>query len=116
MALLPSQTYLRVVIQRLASHPADKLHHIVPELTTSITECKPIFAAAQDDSEAGVLVHKFRTSLSTLLQNRFPLTRFAAVSLIKATIEAGGFSILQEVGTWIKGLLILLGVSNESIF
>lgn len=66
----------------------------------------------KSQSELSVLVHKFRTQLSTLLQDRSKEARWAAVVLLKATIEAGGWSVLRSSDKWVRALLGLIGVSQ----
>lgn len=63
-------------------------------------------------SEHLVLVHKFKTQLSTLLNGKTSGGRFAAVVLIKAVVELGGWEILRGSESWVKGLLLVLAVST----
>ena len=111
---------LKVVTQRLASTPPSQLHQIVPALAETLRACseedftshsgKP----GRDDSSA-VLGHKFRTQLSSLLQEKTRGARWAAVVLIKATLEAGGRGVLEASGPWARGLLGLLGKPQEPV-
>lgn len=50
-------------------------------------------------------VHKFRTLIATLLQDRSVQGRWSAIVLIKATIEVGGWETLHKSSPWIRGLL-----------
>ncbi|KAJ4366803.1 hypothetical protein N0V83_007328 [Neocucurbitaria cava] len=50
-------------------------------------------------------MHKYRTLLSTLLQDRTVQGRWSAIVLIKATIEVGGWETLQKCLPWVRGLL-----------
>ena len=112
---------LRVVTQRLASTPATRLPHVVPFLASTIASCREIFKYSEaseqqgkDGSEVGVVVHKLKTQLSTLLQDKSVEARWSAVILIKATVEAGGWSILQSCGAWTRGLLAILNVRGST--
>ncbi len=61
-----------------------------------------------------MLVHKFKTQISALLQGRTTEERWAAVVLIKATVEAGGWEVLSGSGAWVRGLLGILGKPDPS--
>lgn len=63
---------------------------------------------AKTSSEASVAVHKYKTLLSTLLQDRTIQGRWSAIVLIKATIEVGGWETLQKSLPWVRGLLGIL--------
>ncbi|MCJ1405077.1 hypothetical protein MMC11_008303 [Xylographa trunciseda] len=105
---------LRVVTQRLATTPTKRLPHIVPFLANTIAVCHELFDYAEssdlgkDGSEVGIVVHKLKTQLSTLLQDKSVEARWSAVVLIKATIEAGGWGVLHSCGAWTRGLLAIL--------
>lgn len=107
---------LRVVTQRLSSTPTNQMARVAPSLAASIIDCKAVFSTSanhgvgRDASETSVLVHKFKSQLSALLQERVVEARWAAVVLIKATIEVGAWEVLRGSGAWIRGLLGLLGV------
>lgn len=109
---------LRMVTQRLASTSTQRLPHVLPSLVAVLSESKQCFAAAQstsgghDASEGPVLIHKLKTQISALLQDRKAEAKYAAIVLIKATVEAGGWSVLQGASAWVKALIGLLGVSS----
>ncbi len=111
---------LRVVTQRLSSTPSKQLPHVAPYLATTIAQCARLFAAPTKEgqdvggSESAVTVHKFKTQLSALLQDKSPEARYAAVILVKATVEIGGWNVLQGVGPWVRSLIGILGVSTPS--
>ena len=110
---------LRVVTQRLASTPTNRLPHVVPFLASTIAGCHEIFKhletleEGKDGSEVGIVVHKLKTQISTLLQDKSVEARWSAVILIKATVEAGGWNILQSCGAWVRGLLAILNVRRS---
>ena len=114
-----SSTLLRVVTQRLSNTPSTQLAHVAPILAGNISECRESLSITQVDAlnkgspENSILVHKLKIQLSALLQDRTPDARYAAVILIKATVEAGNYSILQGAAPWIKGLINILGVSSS---
>ena len=109
---------LRVVTQRLASTPTERLPQVVSDLASTISACGDLFAASSsqnnisDGSEISLLVHKLKTQISTFLQSKNIESRWAAIILIKALVEAGGWEILRAVGPWVRGLLGLLGVCS----
>ena len=114
-----SSTLLRVVTQRLSNTPSTQLAHVAPILAGNISECRESLSITQVDAlnegspENSILVHKLKIQLSALLQDRTPDARYAAVILIKATVEAGSYPILQGTAPWIKGLINILGVSSS---
>ena len=111
-------TPLRVITQRLTSTPIWQLPHIVPYLITTISESGKEFLTTENQSQAGdggdyaVLVHKYKTQISALLQERSAQGRWAAIVLIKVTVGIGGWEILQGTEGWVRGLLGILGVST----
>ncbi|KAF2086951.1 hypothetical protein K490DRAFT_74142 [Saccharata proteae CBS 121410] len=110
---------LRSVTYRIQSTSPSHLPAIVPHLAAVLPSCKSVLSAPQtsggkDASEAAVLVHKFRTKLSTLLQDRSIEGRWSAVVLIKAAIELGGWEMLQKSKPWVTGLLGILSKPDPS--
>lgn len=107
---------LRVITQRLAATPSCQLPHIVPQLANLVTLCRQKFSTSSSSNQSGsgsedvVLTHKYKTQLSTLLQDRNSQARYAALVLIKATIETGGWNILREAAPWVRGLMGIIGV------
>ncbi len=114
-----SSTLLRVVTQRLSNTPSTQLPHVAPILARNISECREALDVPQTISlnkgnpDNAVLVHKLKTQVSALLQDRTPDARYAAVILIKAIVEVGNYGILQGTAPWIKGLINILGVSSS---
>lgn len=107
---------LGAVTQRLASTPTQHLPHIIPFLTTTLISCQTVLSASSnphtrnDGADANVVVHKYKTQLATLLQDKSVEGRWSAIVLIKATIELGGWETLQGAGVWVRGLIGVLGV------
>lgn len=112
---------LRVLCRRLTSTPIDNLPRLCPVLVSHVLRCGGPLSAPQDtkgkdkSSEAPVLVHKLRTHITSLLTGKSPAGRFAAVCLIKAVVDVGGWESLRVAGPWIRGLIALLQVSFCSI-
>lgn len=112
---------LRVLCRKLTSLPPAELPRALPSLTNHIVRCKPQLSAAYDlkskdkNSELPTLVHKLNTSLTTLLTSRTIEGRFAAVALIKAIIDVGGWEVLRSSEAWARGLLAVIQVSESRL-
>ncbi|KAJ4353669.1 uncharacterized protein N0V89_005399 [Didymosphaeria variabile] len=104
---------LRAVTFRISSTNTSQLPQHVPAIAASLASCRTLLSSAQASSsktasEASVAVHRYRTLLSTLLQDRTIQGRWAAIVLIKSTIEVGGWETLQKSLPWVRGLLGIL--------
>src|SRR5271156_5240544 len=105
---------LRPITQRLNSTSIEELPRIAPFLASSLIDCSEALRSSSAQQEVNghedaLLVHKLKTRISSLLQDRSPNARFAAVVLIKAVVEAGDQSILAGTEPWIRGLISNLG-------
>lgn len=109
---------LRVLCRRLASTPVDHLPRLSPLLVSHVLRCGGPLSAAQDAkdkaSETPMLVHKLRTHITTLLTGKNPSGRFAAVCLVKAVVDVGGWETLRASDPWIRGLIGVLQVSTQT--
>ena len=110
---------LRPITQRLTSAPVKELPHIAYLLASAIANCGQALQntsgqAASKSSDNAVLVHKLKTRISSLLQERSREGRFTAVVLIKAVVEAGGRETLSSSEPWVRGLLAVFG-KNDSV-
>ncbi|KAL2350580.1 rRNA processing/ribosome biogenesis-domain-containing protein [Cryomyces antarcticus] len=110
----PAIAALRAVTYRLSSTPTGQLAQLVPHLANSLVTCKSVLSstessARKNTSEASFLIHKLGTKLSSLLQDRTIEGRWAAVVLVKSTIELGGWEVLHKSDGWVRGLLGVLG-------
>ena len=118
MAPQDASNLLRVVTQRLSSTPSQQLPHISPYLAAIIAQHGKTLATPMKEgqtlgeTESAVIVHKLKTQLSALLQDKTPEARYAAVILIKTTVEIGDWNILQGVGVWVRDLIGIFGVSE----
>ena len=113
-----SSTLLRVVTQRLSSTPSTQLPQVAPILARIISQCTESLNVPESGTlnrsnpDDAIYVHKLRTQLSALLLDRTPGARYAAVILIKATVESGNYEILQRTTQWIHGLLNIIDVGK----
>lgn len=55
-----------------------------------------------------MLVHKLKTSITTHLNGRSREGRFAAIGLIKAAVDVGGWETLRGSEAWVRGLLSIV--------
>ncbi|KAF2718670.1 hypothetical protein K431DRAFT_230292 [Polychaeton citri CBS 116435] len=96
---------------RLASTPTQQLPYFASQISEQIWSCRKAISTAEDRArgdESTAAVHRLRTQLSTLLQDRTVEGRWSAVVLVKAAIEAGGISFFGSNATWVKHLLQIL--------
>ncbi|GAB7347863.1 hypothetical protein MBLNU459_g5393t1 [Dothideomycetes sp. NU459] len=97
---------LRAASFRISSASKTELPHVVACVAQSLTSSRDILAAPeQKDSDASVVLHRFNTQISTLLQDRTVEGRWAATVLVKAAIEAGGWETLRKCNVWVRPLL-----------
>ena len=110
---------IRLVTQRLSLAQPNQLPYIIPSLSETLSLCGDVLSGqdrlSKEGSDLSVLVHKLKTQISALLQDKALPSRWAAVILIKTCIEAGGLEILGSSQSWIRGLLGLLGVSRVCV-
>lgn len=104
---------LRALTYRLSATSTSQLPQQVPAITASLANCRTLLASnhsstSKSSSEASIAIHKYRTFLSTLLQDRTIQGRWVAIVLVKATIEIGGWETLQKSLPWVRGLLGIL--------
>ncbi|OAA80676.1 Armadillo-type fold domain containing protein [Akanthomyces lecanii RCEF 1005] len=104
---------LRVLSRKLTSTPPNLLPQQLPALTHNVLRCKDVLSAqhdakAKEDASTSALVHKIKRSITTLLEGRSREGRFAAVVLIKAMVDVGGWEILRTAGPWVNGLLSIV--------
>jgi len=109
---------LRLLCHQLSSTPSAQLPNITPTLLRNVFRCQAPLSlggnpgSKSDTSESSVLVHKLKTQISTLLHGKSTEGRFTAVVLIKAMVAVGGWEVLRGVESWVRGLLLVLGVSD----
>ncbi|EPS34372.1 hypothetical protein PDE_09336 [Penicillium oxalicum 114-2] len=109
-----SSTILRAVTHRLTTTPVDQLPSITAFLAASLSDCSELLSAPQaqkpgkGDSDHAVQIHKLKTRLASLLQDRTVEGRWTAVVLVKATVEAGQWEILRGYEPIVRGLVGIL--------
>lgn len=106
-----SAAALRALTYRITSTPTKQLPKIASQIAAAIWTCRGLLSAPSDaktSSDAQTAVHRFKTQLSTLVQDRTVEGRWAAVVLLKAAIEAGSAEILSKSNPWVRSLLGLL--------
>lgn len=110
--LATSVSLLRAASFRISNASKPELPQVAALTAQSLLSCKDIFTqpdlANQKDSDAALALHRFNTQITSLLGDRHVEGRWAAVVLIKAAIEAGGWETLKKSMAWVRGLLILL--------
>ncbi|KAK5989930.1 Pre-rRNA-processing rix1-like protein [Cladobotryum mycophilum] len=105
---------LRVLCRKLTSIPPTQLPHSLPSLIRHVLRCQDALSAPQDQklkgdaSQTSVHVHKLRTSITTLLNGRSREGRFAAIGLVKAAVDVGGWETLRGAEPWVRGLLSIV--------
>lgn len=114
-------TTLRAITHRLTSTPVDQLPSIASFLATSLSDCAELLCAPQTqnpakiNSDNAVQVHKLKTRLASLLQDRSVEGRWTAVVLVKATVEAGQWEVLRGYEPIVRNLIGILAVGSSCI-
>ena len=112
-------TSLRAVTHRLTATPVQQLPQITSFLATSISDCAELLSTSQsqksgkNESDTAVQLHKLKTRLASLLQDRSVEGRWTAVVLVKATVEAGQWEVLRGCEPIVRGLIGILAVSSH---
>jgi hypothetical protein len=114
-----ASTTLRAVTHRLTTTPVDQLPQIASFLATSLSDCGELLSATQNqktgksESDNAVQIHKLKTRLVSLLQDRSFEGRWTAVVLVKATVEAGQWEVLRGCEPLVRSLVAILAVSRR---
>lgn len=114
-----ASTTLRAVTHRLTTTPVDQLPSIAAFLAASLSDCAELLSAPQaqkpgkGDSDHAVQIHKLKTRLASLLQDRSVEGRWTAVVLVKAAVEAGQWEILRGYEPIVRGLIGILAVGSS---
>ncbi|OQE40162.1 hypothetical protein PENCOP_c006G03971 [Penicillium coprophilum] len=109
-----SSTTLRAITHRLTTTPVEQLPPIASFLATSLNDCAELLSTPQtqksgkSDSDNAVQIHKLKTRLASLLQDRSVEGRWTAVILVKATVEAGQWEILRGYEPIVRSLISIL--------
>ncbi|QSZ30896.1 hypothetical protein DSL72_000454 [Monilinia vaccinii-corymbosi] len=111
---------LRILCLRLTSTPPKDLPNLTPTLVQYVLQCQiplsnpSVNSGKAEASQSAVLVHKLKTQLTTLLNGKSAEGRFAAIVLIKVVVEVGGWEIVRGAGSWVRGMLSVLGKPDSS--
>ena len=105
---------LRVVSQWISTTPTGQLPQVTNHLAAFVSQstnqlCSSAHGKSVQGSDHEILLHKYKTQLSTLLQDKDPRARFAAAVLVKSTIEAGDIELLKQSSRWVGSLISILG-------
>ena len=99
-------TVLRAVAQRVTSTPTEDLPRIVGFLSNSLGDCSwPVDDDRTQQVDTSAPLHKLKTRVSSLLQDRSSEGRFAAAVLIKPLTEAVFASDSSVLEPWARGLI-----------
>ena len=109
---------LKQLTFRISSTPVAQLPRVAAQVSASLWACRDLLSSTapstKQNSDEGVTVHRFKTQLNTLLQDRTVEGRWSAVVLVKATVEAGGLEVLGKTSSWVKTLLTFLKKPDPS--
>jgi pre-rRNA-processing protein RIX1 len=105
---------IRAVAYRLTSLPVASLPPVLPHIALQLASCAELLSTPQPpSSEVAATVHQIKTRTSSLLQDRTPEGRFAAVVLIKSLVGLGEWQVLHTSGAWVRGLIAILNRPND---
>ncbi|GAB1731158.1 hypothetical protein NU195Hw_g8266t1 [Hortaea werneckii] len=107
-----SAATFRAATFRLSTTGQKQLAFIAPQIAAQLWHCKDLLSttpeSTKQSSDVSVTVHRFKTKISSLLQDRTFEGRWAAVILTKAAIEAGGVEVLSKSNAWVRSLIGIL--------
>ena len=101
----------------LSTTPVQSLPFVTARLISTLENCHEAFAIAEGQgrdraaTDLRVLVHKYKSQLTSLLQGKSVAGRWVAAILIKVTVEAGLSLLIPDTKQWIRGMLAMLSVS-----
>lgn len=112
---------LRRITSVLTSAPESELPRHAPALANLLSSSPVIDAATaisanpaprrQQAEEATMLLNKFKTRVSALLQSRNPQARWCGLVLAKCAVESSFEALASWGGTWVRLMLGLITVS-----
>jgi len=109
-------TSLRAVTHRLTTTPVQDLPQITSFLATALGDCAELLFSPQpqkigkNGSDNAVQLHRLKSRLASLLQDRTCEGRWTAVILVKATLEAGQWEVLRGFEPIVRSLIAILAV------
>lgn len=99
---------LRAVTYRISAATQQELPGIVRAASHQLLDCRTLLSSEpskKKDSTNHVVLHKFKTQVTTLLNGKTPEARWAGIVLTKAAVELGGYEVLSKSGGWVRCLL-----------
>ncbi|KAK6380460.1 hypothetical protein LTS17_005650 [Exophiala oligosperma] len=100
------ENVLRAVANRLTVTAVDDLPRIAGLLAAQLANCSLNLQFADSKANtASVAVHKLKTRINSLLQEKSIAGRFTGAVLVKASIDNGGENVLRVTESWARGLL-----------
>ncbi|KAF8430358.1 rRNA processing/ribosome biogenesis-domain-containing protein [Tirmania nivea] len=105
--------HLRSFTTTLANTPESSLPSEIPTIASTLYST-PILETAfhtpsTEKEDTTVLLHKYKTRVSSLLQSRLPQGRWAGVALVKASLESSPEALGAWAKSWVPLLVALLG-------
>lgn len=105
---------LRHISVRLNT-PIKDIHHEASCLAPIILSHPGMFQSTKErNQDQAQLIHKIRSRVSALLQDRSLSAKVAATILIRPIIESGGYEQLAVSESWVRGLVSNLNKNNDS--
>jgi pre-rRNA-processing protein RIX1 len=114
---------LRTITSLLSTSDTAVLPTHIPTIvsllySSSVLESCHALANAQQkkksSEDAGVLLHKYKTRISALLQSKTAQSRWCGAALVKASVESSWECLAGHGSVWIRLLVPLLAVSTGS--
>ena len=108
---------MQAITRQLLHTQPHELPNLIPYLTGPLNECHEVFSRNQKAGPHLSLVHTFQKQVKALLWAKDQESVWAAVILIKGTVEivsreSGELESLESEGRWIQRLLGLLKVDQ----
>ena len=112
MEATQAQASFRAITYRLTTAQPKQLPLIASQVAPKLWNYREILSSVgsskKQENDSSSAANRFRTYLTTLLQDRTVEGRWAAVVLVKASIEASGIEGLSKSNVWVRALLGIL--------
>ena len=106
--------HLRSLTNTLTNTPEASLPIEIPSIVSTLVSVPILETAFHTSStkneDVTVLLHKYKTRISSLLQSRSPQGKWAGVALVKATVESSPEALGVWAKSWVSLVMALLGV------
>lgn len=106
-------THIPTIVSLLYSSPVLESCNALASASGTNAQKRKSTGTAED---AGVLLHKYKTKISSLLQSKTPQDRWSGVALVKVSLESSFEFLASHGGVWVRLLVPLLAVRNGSCF